>query len=65
MGEIVEIDRILKGQGDPSPIGLESGLDTMLVIAAAHRSAATGRTVSIDYTKGYGPQSLMPGGSPC
>lgn len=36
-----------------SPISLERGLDTMLVIAAAHESARSGRTVDIDPTAGY------------
>ena len=38
---------------DKSPISIEAGLDTMLVIAAAHKSAITGKIVCIDYNKGY------------
>lgn len=37
----------------PSPIGLERAADTMLVLAAAHRSQAEGRRVRIDYSRGY------------
>lgn len=49
-------DALARGAG--SPISGERGLDTMLVIAAAHRSAATGRTVAIDYTRGYTEAAL-------
>ena len=42
----------------PSPIGLERAADTMLVLAAAHRSQAEGRRVRIDYARGYGPEAL-------
>jgi hypothetical protein len=34
-------------------------MDTMLVIAAAYRSAQTGRTLRIDYSKGYTPAALV------
>ena len=46
--------------GDPghSTIALERGLDTMPVVAAAHRSAAGKRAVHIDYAKGYSPEAL-------
>ncbi|MGI9317081.1 MAG: Gfo/Idh/MocA family protein [bacterium] len=38
--------------GSKSPISLERGLETMLVIAASHLSAREGRKVSIDYSRG-------------
>ena len=41
-----------------SPIALERGLDTMLVIAAIFRSAASGRKVRIDWQAGYVPDAL-------
>ena len=41
-----------------SSISVERGLDTMLVIAAAHESARAGRTVAIDLTAGYTPSAL-------
>lgn len=41
-----------------SSLSLERGLETMLVIAAAHKSARERRTVSIDYTGGYTPAAL-------
>jgi hypothetical protein len=34
------------------------GLETMMVIAAAHRSAAEKRAVRIDYSKGFVPAAL-------
>ena len=53
-GEIDHIAEILDGSfnGD-SPISLEKGLDTMLVIAAAHVSHQHQSTVRINYEKGY------------
>lgn len=54
---ITELDHIEKAlensSTDSSPISIELGLDTMLVIAAAHLSAQSGKTVKIDYSKGY------------
>lgn len=41
-----------------SPISLERGLDTMLVIAATHKSSQTGRAVRIDYSRGFAPTAL-------
>jgi predicted dehydrogenase len=59
-GEIDHVDALLQGKTEQSPLSLERGLDTMLVIAAAHRSRAIGRAVRINYAKGYGPGSLEP-----
>ena len=44
--------------GDESPISIERGLETMMVIAAAHQSADAKKTVTIDYGKGYIPAAL-------
>lgn len=41
-----------------SPISLSRGLETMLVVAAAHESAREGRTVAIDYDAGFRPTAL-------
>ncbi len=43
---------------DKSPISLERGLETMLVIAAAHLSAKKNRKVFIDYSKNYTNDAL-------
>src|SRR5262245_49592961 len=56
--EIEHLEAILEGKRRDSPIALERGLDTMLVIAAIFRSAATGRKVRIDWSAGYVPDAL-------
>ncbi|MBW2144363.1 MAG: Gfo/Idh/MocA family oxidoreductase [Deltaproteobacteria bacterium] len=58
-GEIDHIESILNGE-DPadSPISLERGLETMMVIAAVHVSQRHERTVRINYEKGYRPESI-------
>ena len=56
--EIQHIQDILNGDVRDSPIALERGLDTMMVIAAAFKSNATGRRISIDWAAGYGPEAL-------
>lgn len=56
--ELQHLDSILKGQQSASPISLERGLETMLVVAAAHLSSEKKRSVGIDYRKGYTPQAL-------
>ena len=57
--EMQHINEAFKvGDNKNSPISLECGLDTMLVIAAAHMSEKENRTVKIDYKKGYTYKSL-------
>jgi predicted dehydrogenase len=53
IGEIDHLQDILEGKTEESPISLERGLDTMMVIAAAHSSNKLGRTVRIVYDEGY------------
>ena len=55
--ELSHIEAVLAA-GGPSPISMERGLDTMLVMAAAHLSARLRQTVAIDYTKGYTTAAL-------
>jgi predicted dehydrogenase len=57
--ELKHIEAALAGDPAASPISLARGLDTMLVVAAAHRANATGRRVRIDYSRGYTPASLL------
>lgn len=52
-------DAVADGDAAASPISLERGADTMLVVAAAHRSAQTRRTVRIDYDAGAVPAALI------
>lgn len=56
--ELRHIEDSLKGATEMSPISLERGLETMMVVAAAHKSCAEKRVVRIDYSKGYVPQAL-------
>jgi predicted dehydrogenase len=54
------IKSILDGnKAKDSPISLERGLDTMLVIAAAHKSYQEERPVEIDWSKGYNLEALI------
>jgi predicted dehydrogenase len=56
--ELRHIERALASDPAASPISLMRGLDTMLVVAAAHLSHQTGRRVSIDYSRGYTAEAL-------
>ena len=57
--ELRHVEAALASDPAASPISLARGLDTMLVVAAAHRSHATGRRVRIDYAKGWCPEALV------
>jgi predicted dehydrogenase len=59
IAELTHIANALAGDPAASPISLARGLDTMLVVAAAHRSAETGRRVAIDYSRGYRPSAII------
>lgn len=56
--ELTHISRALDSGPEASPIALSRGLDTMLLIAAVHRSGQSGRTVRIDYSRGWAPEAL-------
>lgn len=56
--ELQHINKYLKHEPLLSPISITRGLDTMLVIAAAHKSVAEKRTIYIDYSKGYTTSAL-------
>ena len=53
IGEIDHTQDVLEGNVKESPISLEKGLDTMMVISAAYRSYNTKKTVNINYENGY------------
>lgn len=55
--ELGHIESCIDNKVD-SPISLERGLETMLVIAAAHKAAETKGVVTIDYSKSYTPDAL-------
>jgi predicted dehydrogenase len=56
--ELKHIEAALAGTPADSPISLVRGLETMMVIAAAHKSVTEKRAVRIDYSKGYVPEAL-------
>ncbi len=57
--ELRHLDAAVRdGTASQSPIALERAFETMLVIAAAHRSAQLGRAVWIDYDAGYTEKAL-------
>ncbi len=60
--EIEHIDKILNREikREDSPIAIERGLDTMLVIAAAYLSHQQKKAMRIDYTKGYSLEAITP-----
>ncbi len=58
---IAEIDHlagIMDGRINSSPISLQRGLETMMVISGAFRSHALGRRVKIDWNRGYCPEAI-------
>jgi len=58
-GEIEHVSQILTGGYlHPSPISMERGLETMMVIAAAMISNREHREVIIDYSKGYSTKAI-------
>lgn len=57
-GEIDHIELLFNEQNQQSPIDLNRGLETMLVLAAAHHSHKTRHAVRIDYQKGYALDAL-------
>ena len=59
--ELEHIEADLLTTGGSSGIRLERGLDTMLVVAAAHRSEQEGRRVHLDYDQGYTLDALSRG----
>jgi predicted dehydrogenase len=56
--EADHIEEILTGKVKNSPISLERGLDTMMVIAAIFKSHHYRRPVEIIWSKGYTPAAL-------
>ena len=58
--ELEHIETDLQTPGGHSGLRLERGLDTMLVVAAAHRAERDGRRMTIDYERGYTPAAIRP-----
>ena len=57
-------EAILRGEEGKSSISLECGLDTMLIVAAAHLANSQGRRALIDYDKGYSLDALTVASKP-
>ncbi len=56
--ELQHIETVLDLDPSTSPISITRGLDSMLVVAAAHLSGKSGQKVLIDYSKGYRLEAL-------
>lgn len=56
--ELRHIEASLHGDAAASPISISRGLDTMLVVAAAHKSVREKRAIAIDYAAGYSEAAL-------
>ncbi len=56
--ELRHIEAAMKGDAAASPLAIERGLDTMMVVAASHRSAAARRSIEIDWDKVYSDRAL-------
>ena len=57
--EIDHVAAVIAGKVKDSPISLERGLDTMMVIAAAFKSNALARRVRIDWSRGYVGEAIV------
>ena len=56
--ELQHLEASLATDPAASPLSAERGLDTMLVVAATHKSVSERRTVEIDYGAGYNLAAL-------
>lgn len=59
---IAEIDHladVMAGKVDSSPVSLQRGLETMMVIAAVFKSNESGRRTRIDWDRGYVPEAIL------
>lgn len=57
--ELRHIESVISGADRLSPISIDRGLDTMLVVSAAHKSVVENKTIGIDYSKGYTNDALL------
>lgn len=56
--EISHITSVMNGEIRSPDLAIERGLDTMMVVSAAHQSAQAERTVTIDWGAGYSTAAL-------
>lgn len=59
--ELRHIAAAIEGNASESPLAIERGLDTMMVVAASHRSAQERQTIEIDWSQGYSTRALVGG----
>ncbi|RPH59380.1 MAG: gfo/Idh/MocA family oxidoreductase [Acidobacteria bacterium] len=57
--ELKHVAAALASDPTASPIALSRGLDTVLVVAAAHRSFESGGRARIDYSRGFTPAAII------
>ena len=55
--ELKHVQDVIRSKTE-SPISLEKGLETMMVIAAANMAQSKSRTVALDYSKGWRKEAL-------
>ena len=60
--ELKHIASAISGDDRESPLAIERGLDTMMLVSASHLSAQECRPVQIDWTKGYSAEALKSAG---
>lgn len=58
IAELEHVHSVLEAREPNESLSLDRGLEAMLVIAAAHRSAREGRRIWIDPGAGFGPSAL-------
>jgi predicted dehydrogenase len=51
--ELEHIFAVMARQGHAQDLSVERGLDTMMLIAAAHKSSQQGRSIVLDWDKAY------------
>lgn len=56
--ELRHIAAAMGADGTTSPLAIDRGLDTMMVVAASHHSAQTRRSIKIDWDQGYSSNAL-------
>lgn len=60
LAELKHIEAAMRGDPSASPIALRRGLDTMMVIAAAHRSSREGKTMEVESSNTYTADAVRP-----
>jgi predicted dehydrogenase len=59
IAELGHILAVMEGDSRSSVLSIERGLDTMMLIAALHKSAQTNRSVSLNWENGYTTTALQ------